>query len=109
MNSSTAAGGERFEVAYLVSSGTSTAARCPELLRGLVGLGFSTVIAIPTPNAARVISPREPAAAARGGAICAVQLQLAQQAGTRHRRQPRAVRRRRGDRAGDAGNRRPVA
>jgi len=50
---------ESFEVAYLVLSGTSTAARCPELLRGLVGLGFSTVIAIPTPNAARVIAPRE--------------------------------------------------
>lgn len=50
---------EGFEVAYLVLSGTSTAARCPELLRGLVGLGFSTVIAIPTPNASRVIAPRE--------------------------------------------------
>jgi phosphopantothenoylcysteine synthetase/decarboxylase len=50
---------ERFDVAYLVSSGTSTAARCPELLRGLVGLGFSTVIAIPTPNASRVVASRE--------------------------------------------------
>ena len=50
---------EGFEVAYLVLSGTSTAARCPELLRGLVGLGFSTVIAILTPNASRVIAPRE--------------------------------------------------
>jgi len=48
-----------FEVAYLVLSGTSTAARCPELVRGLAGLGFSTVIAIPTPNASRVIAPRE--------------------------------------------------
>jgi phosphopantothenoylcysteine synthetase/decarboxylase len=54
-----AAGGESFDVAYLVLSGTTTAARCPELLRGLVGLGFSTVIALPTPNAARVIAPRE--------------------------------------------------
>src|SRR5271170_4261349 len=54
-----AAGIESFDVAYLVLSGTTTAARCPELLRGLVGLGFSTVIAIPTPNASRVISPRE--------------------------------------------------
>src|SRR5947209_10148879 len=53
------AGRERFEVAYLVLRGTSTAARCPELLRGLVGLGFSTVVAIPTPNASRVIAPRE--------------------------------------------------
>jgi phosphopantothenoylcysteine synthetase/decarboxylase len=42
-----------------VLSGTTTAARCPELLGGLVGLGFATVIALPTPNAARVIAPRE--------------------------------------------------
>jgi phosphopantothenoylcysteine decarboxylase len=59
MNSDAAAGSERFDVAYLVLSGTSTAARCPEILRGLVGLGFSTVIALPTPNASRVIAPRE--------------------------------------------------
>jgi phosphopantothenoylcysteine decarboxylase len=52
-------GSEVFDVAYLVLSGTTTAARCPELLRGLVGLGFSTVIAIPTPNASRVIAPRD--------------------------------------------------
>ena len=50
---------ETFELAYLVLSGTSTAARCPEILRGLVALGFSTVIALPTPNAARVVAPRE--------------------------------------------------
>jgi phosphopantothenoylcysteine synthetase/decarboxylase len=50
---------ERFELAYLVLSGTSTAARCPELLRGLVGLGFATVIALPTPNASRTVAPRE--------------------------------------------------
>ena len=54
-----AAGGERFDVAYLVLSGTTTAARGPELLRGLVGLGFATVIALPTPNASRVIALRE--------------------------------------------------
>jgi phosphopantothenoylcysteine synthetase/decarboxylase len=42
-----------------VLSGTTTAARCPELLRELVGLGFATVIALPTPNARRVIAPRE--------------------------------------------------
>src|SRR5437870_13105440 len=54
-----AAGGELFDVAYLVLSGTTTAARCPELLRGLVRLGFSTVIALPTPNASRVIAPRD--------------------------------------------------
>jgi phosphopantothenoylcysteine synthetase/decarboxylase len=51
--------GEIFDVAYLVLSGTTTASRCPELLRGLVGLGFSTVIALPTPNASRVIAPRD--------------------------------------------------
>lgn len=50
---------ERFAVAYLVLSGTTTAARGPELLRGLLALGFPTVIAIPTPNAARVVAPRE--------------------------------------------------
>ena len=50
---------ESFDVAYFVLSGTSTAARCPEILRGLVGLGFSTIIALPTPNAARVVAPRE--------------------------------------------------
>src|SRR5690349_6890132 len=52
-------GGERFGVAYLIVSGTTTAARAPEILRGLVGPGFATVIAIPTPNAARTISGRE--------------------------------------------------
>ena len=50
---------ERFDVVYLVLSGTTTAARCPELLRGLIGLGFATVIALPTPNASRVIASRE--------------------------------------------------
>ncbi|HWD57317.1 MAG TPA: flavoprotein [Stellaceae bacterium] len=48
-----------YDVVYLVLSGTTTAARCPEILRGLVGLGFATVIALPTPNASRVIAPRE--------------------------------------------------
>jgi phosphopantothenoylcysteine synthetase/decarboxylase len=59
MSPGAAVGGESFDVAYLALSGTTTAARCPELLRELVGLGFSTVIALPTPNAARVIAPRE--------------------------------------------------
>src|SRR5436305_7866389 len=59
MSPANAAGGEKFDVAYLVLSGTTTAARGPEVLRGLIGLGFSTVIAIPTPNAARVIAPRD--------------------------------------------------
>jgi phosphopantothenoylcysteine synthetase/decarboxylase len=48
-----------FDVAYLVLSGTTTAARCPEILRGLVGLGFASVIALPTPNASRVLAPRD--------------------------------------------------
>jgi phosphopantothenoylcysteine synthetase/decarboxylase len=51
--------GEKFDVAYLVLSGTTTATRGPELLRGLLASGFSTVIALPTPNAARVIAPRD--------------------------------------------------
>jgi phosphopantothenoylcysteine synthetase/decarboxylase len=51
--------GETYDVVYLVLSGTTTAARCPEILRGLVGFGFKTVIALPTPNAARVVAPRE--------------------------------------------------
>src|SRR5579864_5797269 len=59
MSAGDAAGGERFDVAYLVLSGTTTAARCPELLRALVGLGFATIIALPTPNASRVLAPRE--------------------------------------------------
>lgn len=59
MNLRNSAVGETFGVVYLVLSGTTTASRCPELLRGLVGLGFSTVIALPTPNAARVIALRE--------------------------------------------------
>jgi phosphopantothenoylcysteine synthetase/decarboxylase len=54
-----AAGEERFDLAYLVLSGTTTAARCPELLRGLVELAFATVIALPTPNASRTIAPRD--------------------------------------------------
>jgi phosphopantothenoylcysteine synthetase/decarboxylase len=52
-------GGEHFDLAYLVLSGSTTAARCPELLRGLIGLGFATVIALPTPNASRVLAPRD--------------------------------------------------
>jgi phosphopantothenoylcysteine synthetase/decarboxylase len=50
---------ETFDVAYLALSGATTAARGPELLRGLIGLGFAHVIAIATPNAARVAALRE--------------------------------------------------
>jgi phosphopantothenoylcysteine synthetase/decarboxylase len=59
MNIVEAAAGETFDVAYLILSGTTTAARSPELLHGLVQLGFTTVIAVPTPNASRVIAPRD--------------------------------------------------
>jgi phosphopantothenoylcysteine synthetase/decarboxylase len=59
MSLSDTADREKFDVVYLVLSGTSTAARGPELLRGLLELGFAHVIAIPTPNAARTIAPRE--------------------------------------------------
>jgi len=59
MQHGTESGDETFEVAYLLLSGTTTAARCPDLLRGLVGLGFTTVIALPTPNASRVVALRE--------------------------------------------------
>jgi|SRR5271165_452236 len=59
MSPSSAGANERFDVVYLLLSGTTTAARCPELLRGLVELSFSTVIAVPTPNASRVVAARE--------------------------------------------------
>jgi phosphopantothenoylcysteine synthetase/decarboxylase len=49
--------GEGYDTVYLVLSGTTTAARGPELARGLVALGFADVIAIPTPNAGRVLAP----------------------------------------------------
>ncbi len=49
----------RFELVYLVLSGTSTAARGPEILAALIALGVRSVIAIPTPNAARTVAPRE--------------------------------------------------
>jgi phosphopantothenoylcysteine synthetase/decarboxylase len=48
-----------FSLAYLALSGTTTAGRCPALLRELVGLGFSSVIAVPTPNASRVVALRD--------------------------------------------------
>jgi len=122
------AGGERFDLAYLVLSGTTTAARCPELLQGLVGVGFSTIIAIPTPNASRVIAPRAldevegvqvvesyfdsaiRPRPLRGVVLFApCSFKLAQQARTRHRRQPRALGGGRGDRAGYSGHRCAVA
>ena len=46
----------RHTTAYLLISGAATATRAPEILRGLVRLGFPQVIAIPSPNAARVVA-----------------------------------------------------
>lgn len=46
----------RHTTAYLLISGAATAARAPDILRGLVALGFPNVIAIPTPNTARVVA-----------------------------------------------------
>jgi phosphopantothenoylcysteine synthetase/decarboxylase len=59
MNSGTMRQSDGFDIAYLVLSGTTTAARAPELLRELVGLGFAKVIAVPTLNASRVVAPRD--------------------------------------------------
>ncbi|WP_428491558.1 flavoprotein [Rhodopila sp.] len=50
---------EQFDVAYLLLSGATTANRAPELLRGLLTLGFQTMMVVPTPNASRVIAQRE--------------------------------------------------
>ena len=50
---------ESFGVVYLMLSGATTAARGPAILRDLCALGFSTVLAVPTPNASRVIAFRE--------------------------------------------------
>src|SRR5690349_18519478 len=50
---------ETFDVVYLMLSGTTTAARAPEVAAGLAGLGFGSVLIVPTPNAARTVSGRE--------------------------------------------------
>ena len=47
-----------FDTVYLLLGGASTAARGPEILRGLVGM-FARVICIPSPNAARVVAFHE--------------------------------------------------
>ena len=48
----------KLELDYLVVTGTTTASHAPELLRGLRDLGLAT-LTLMTPNAARVISPRD--------------------------------------------------
>lgn len=45
-----------YTTAYLLISGAATATRAPDILCGLVRLGFPQVIAIPSPNAARVVA-----------------------------------------------------
>jgi hypothetical protein len=47
---------DTYPTAYLLLSGAATAARAPEILRGLVALGFPQVICIPGPNTARVVA-----------------------------------------------------
>ena len=51
--------GGTYDVAYLILSGTTTAARCPEIAKGLVDLGFKTVIAIPSTWLLLAISGRK--------------------------------------------------
>jgi phosphopantothenoylcysteine synthetase/decarboxylase len=46
------------DLAYLVVTGTTTAPRAVDLVQGLLQI-LPRVITIPTPNAARVISPRD--------------------------------------------------
>jgi phosphopantothenoylcysteine synthetase/decarboxylase len=46
------------QLAYLIVTGTTTAARAPELVRGLLGL-VPTVITLCTPNSERVIAPHD--------------------------------------------------
>lgn len=45
-------------LAYLIVTGTTTASRAPELVRGLLHI-VPQVVTITTPNAARVIAPRD--------------------------------------------------
>ena len=59
MDDHTDAARETFNVAYLALSGTTTAGACPTLLRNLVSLGFSSVVAVPTPNVSRVVALRD--------------------------------------------------
>ncbi len=51
------AAAERFDLAYLLVSGAATAARAPDILRGLLALGLRQVLVLPTPNAARILAP----------------------------------------------------
>jgi phosphopantothenoylcysteine synthetase/decarboxylase len=48
----------RLELAYLVVTGTTTAPRAAEMVRGLLEL-VPNVLTLTTPNAARVVTPRE--------------------------------------------------
>jgi phosphopantothenoylcysteine synthetase/decarboxylase len=46
------------QLAYLIVSGTTTASRAPDLVRGLLAL-VPRVLTLTTPNAARVMAPRD--------------------------------------------------
>jgi phosphopantothenoylcysteine decarboxylase/phosphopantothenate--cysteine ligase len=46
------------ELAYLIVTGTTTAARAPDLVRGLLGI-VPGVVTLCTPNSERVIAPRD--------------------------------------------------
>jgi phosphopantothenoylcysteine synthetase/decarboxylase len=48
----------KLDIAYLIVTGTTTAPRAADLVRGLLGL-VQSVITIATPRAAQVVSPRD--------------------------------------------------
>lgn len=50
-------------IVYLIVTGSRSALYVPDLLRGLAAMGLADVIAIPTPNASRVVCPLELATA----------------------------------------------
>jgi phosphopantothenoylcysteine synthetase/decarboxylase len=51
-------GTAQLQLAYLIVTGTTTASRAPDLVRGLLAL-VPTVLTLATPNSARVIAPRD--------------------------------------------------
>lgn len=59
MSAEQANSAQRYDVIYVLISGATTSSRAPEIVAGLRDLGFKTVIAIPTPNSARVLAPRD--------------------------------------------------
>jgi len=55
--SATTTGHKDRSVAYLIVTGAKSASYGHDLLRGMVAMGFASVIVIPTPNASRVVCP----------------------------------------------------